>query len=57
MNSLGYLWIRRLSTLQYLLGESPVHQGKLNLCHLISLSSGSKNYVLTMVGVTREVPK
>ena len=54
---LGYLWMRRLSPLWYLLVEYHVHQGKLNLRHPISISSGSRTYVLTVAGVTKEGPK
>ena len=33
-----------------------MHQGKLNLCHPISLSSRYRTSALTIVGVTTEVP-
>ena len=42
------------SLLRYLLGG---YQGKLDLCHPISLSSGSSTSVLNMVGVNKEGPE
>ena len=39
------------------MGDYPVHQGKLNLCHKIYLSYGSKTSILTMVGVTKKDPE
>ena len=49
--------MRRSSPLWYLLGGYPVHQGNLNLGLLISLSSGSRTSVFTMVGVTKKDPE
>ena len=40
--------------LWYLLGEYTVHQGKVNLIHMISMSYGSRVSVFTMEGVTIE---
>ena len=55
--SLGYLCIRRSSTFLYLLGEYPVHQGKLNLLHPISASSGSIVSDFTIAGGISEGPE
>ena len=49
--------MRSSSPLRYLLGDYPVHQGKLNLRHPISLSSGSSTSVFTTAGVTKEGPE
>ena len=43
--------------LWYILGEYPVHQGKLNIRHPIYLSSGFMVSVFIMAGVTKEVPE
>ena len=41
----------------YLLGKWPVHQGKLNLLHLIYDISGSSASVFTISGVISEGPE
>ena len=45
------LWMINYMPLWSLFGEYPVHQGKLNLFHLNSLSSGSINSVFPIVGM------
>ena len=54
---LGFFWVSRSRPLQYLFGEYPVHQVKLNLRHPISLSLVSSTSDFTMAGLMMEGPE
>ena len=54
--SSGSLCMRRSRPLWYLLGQYPMHQGKLDIHHKISLSYGLRDSVFIVEGVMMEGP-
>ena len=56
-HSLGFSCISKSRLLRWIFRDYPVHHGKLNLRQYIDASSGSRDSVFTIAGVTYEGPK